>query len=97
MNDTPSEQPSDNFASYLMQTLLGNPRTQAQIGSVVRGVLIAVGSTWASTHGDAINMIAGIVVAVAAAIWGIYQKWRVDRKIQTLKAAAIPAVPEVPK
>jgi hypothetical protein len=72
------------FLSFVVEAVLSNPRTQAQIGTAVRTVLVAFGSSWAATHGDALNLLAGGLLAVMAFVWGCYQKWRVDRKIRRL-------------
>ena len=73
------------FLQFLINSVLSDPRTKAQIGSVIRGVLIAFGASWASTHAQGIDLAAGILIAVATAAWGIYQKYRVDRKIGRLE------------
>lgn len=84
---TPNQQTdqTEGFMAYLVQSVISNPRTRAQIGSAVRGALIALGSGWASTHADAINVLVGIAIAILSAIWGVYQKYCVDRKIARLK------------
>jgi hypothetical protein len=85
MPDQTTEQ-RDTFWAYLVNALISNPRTQAQIGTLVRTVLVAFGSSWAATHGDALNLLAGVLLAIAAFIWGLYQKWCVDRKIKSMEA-----------
>ena len=72
------------FLSFVVELVLSNPRTQAQIGTAVRTVMVAFGSSWAATHGDALNLLAGVLLAVAAFVWGCYQKWRVDQKMRCL-------------
>lgn len=94
--DTPPDQSTETFVSYLINQVLADPRTKAQIGSAIRSTLVALGSGWAATHGDALNIVVGVLIAVASAAWGLYQKFRVDRKIRVLKAAAIPAEPPLP-
>jgi hypothetical protein len=75
--------PQVGFLPYLVDTLLSNPRTQAQIGSAARSILIMFGSSWAATHGDALNLASGVLLAAVAAVWGLYQKWSVAREMQT--------------
>jgi len=74
-----------SFVSFLIESILSNPRTQAQIGTTARTILVAFGSSWAATHGDVLNFLAGVLLAGVAFVWGCYQKWRVDRKIQRLQ------------
>jgi len=83
MPDQITEQ-RDTFMAYLLTAIIGNPRTQAQLGTLVRTILVAFGSSWAATHGDALNLLAGVLLAVVAFVWGLYQKWKVDRQIKSL-------------
>lgn len=78
-------QKAEGFLPFLIDAVLASPRTQAQIGTLVRTVLVAFGSGWAATHGEGINLVVGVLLAVAAGVWGVYQKWRVDRKIRKLQ------------
>lgn len=80
-----NEQRAEGFVAYLVDAVLASPRTQAQIGTLVRTVLVALGSGWAATHGDGINLLVGVLLAVVAGVWGVYQKFRVDRKIRKLQ------------
>ena len=82
---TIESQDEQTFWTYLVNALISNPRTQAQIGTLVRTVLVAFGSSWAATHGDVLNLLAGVLLAIVAFVWGLYQKWRVDQKIKILK------------
>lgn len=78
-------QKAEGFVAYLVDEVLANPRTQAQIGTLVRTMLVAFGSGWAATHGEGINLLVGVLLAVVAGVWGVYQKFRVDRKIRKLQ------------
>jgi len=82
---TIESQDEQTFWAYLINALISNPRTQAQIGTLVRTVLVAFGSSWAATHGDVLNLLAGVLLAIVAFVWGLYQKWIVDQKIKILK------------
>jgi len=91
----PEPSTGPGFLSYLADQVLADPRTKAQIGTTIRSLLVAFGSAWAATHADAINLIAGILLALVTTAWGIYQKFRVDRKIKRLAVAKFPPKEEI--
>ena len=106
MSDQPIEpttaEAGQNFVSFVINSILNDPRTKAQIGSFVRWALHAIGTILGtvgmasmsgiikglSSNADLILVVSGVALSVAQLVWGLYQKWCVDRKIVYLKEIA---------
>ena len=102
MNDTETTASQDNFWAYLVDTILSDPRTKAMIGCGVRWFLHAVGVALAaypvghllqgvSSNADWIMLAAGAILSLSQLVWGIYQKWRVNRKVTHLQQQVVDA------
>ena len=87
--DTSSPQ---TFVAYLIDQALGNPRTKAMIGCGIRWILHGAGVALAArpvghlfqsaaSNSDWIMLAAGVILSGGQLTWGLYQKFRVDRKL----------------
>jgi hypothetical protein len=93
---TPQPEKQVSFLNYLITTLLADPKAKAMLGCITRWLLNGAGAilgatslghlcTGVANNADWVMLIAGTLLSGSQLVWGIYQKWCVNRKITKLQ------------